>query len=134
MTEMLQRLFFHADNKKKSAKEVCIGFLNLKLLEKCFLLSGIKADKEAYSTRQKSLFSLIEQFKAFKVDICGCEGFDKAQVTAGGVNLFELDENLMSKEQEGLYFAGEVLDVDGTCGGYNLQWAFSSGYVAGKSI
>ena len=57
---------------------------------------------------------------------------DSAQVCAGGVDTREVDgDTLESKLAKGVYFAGEVLDVDGTCGGYNLQWAWSSGYVAG---
>ena len=59
------------------------------------------------------------------------KGYQTAQVTAGGVATDEMDENLQSELVKGLYFAGEMIDVDGICGGYNLQWAFSSGYVAG---
>ncbi len=61
-------------------------------------------------------------------------GYEKAQVTRGGVSLAELTDDLESDFQAGLFFAGEVADVDGTCGGYNLQWAFSSGTVAGRAI
>ena len=58
-----------------------------------------------------------------------------AQVTAGGVSVREVIEGtLESKIHRGLYFAGELLDVDGTCGGYNLQWAFTSGYISGNQI
>lgn len=57
----------------------------------------------------------------------------EAQVTAGGVALDEVDAStLQSRLVPGLYFCGEVLDVDGDCGGFNLQWAWSSGYVAGR--
>jgi len=49
----------------------------------------------------------------------------------GGVDTKEIDKNMMSKLVDGLYFAGEIVDIDGRCGGYNLQWAWSSGYVAG---
>ena len=51
--------------------------------------------------------------------------------SAGGVLTEELDENMQSKLVDGLYFVGEMVDVDGVCGGFNLQWAFASGYVAG---
>ena len=63
----------------------------------------------------------------------GTNGFDKAQVSAGGVDCREVSDRLMSKRQPGLFFAGEILDIDGLCGGYNLQWAWSSGAVAGKA-
>ena len=59
--------------------------------------------------------------------------FDFAQVTCGGVPLNELTEEMESRLVSGLYFAGEVVNVDGICGGYNLQWAWSSGTVAGKN-
>jgi len=60
--------------------------------------------------------------------------WNNAQVTAGGIKTCEVDENtLESKLCKGLYFTGEILDIDGDCGGYNLQWAWTSGYVAGMS-
>ena len=58
---------------------------------------------------------------------------DHAQVCSGGVDVTQLTEHLESRLHPGLYFAGELVDVDGPCGGYNLQWAWSSGAVAGKS-
>ena len=59
--------------------------------------------------------------------------FENAQVCAGGVSMDQVTCQLESKLIPGLYFCGEILDVDGRCGGYNLQWAWSSGYIAGKS-
>ena len=64
--------------------------------------------------------------KAFTLTITGHLGLDCAQVTMGGVRMDEIDESLQSKKQKGLYFAGEMLDIDGQCGGYNLQWAYAS--------
>ena len=65
--------------------------------------------------------------------MCGTEGFESAQVTAGGICTDEFDPVTMeSRLVPGLYACGEVLDIDGDCGGYNLQWAWSSGYVAGQ--
>ena len=67
--------------------------------------------------------------------INGHDGFDKAMITRGGVNLKEINPKTMeSKLLSGLYFAGEIVDLDGPCGGYNLQWAFSSGYLAGLQL
>ena len=58
-------------------------------------------------------------------------GFEKAMITRGGISLKEINPKTMqSKIIKGLYFCGEVMDLDGPCGGYNLQWAFSSGYIA----
>ena len=70
----------------------------------------------------------------FPLRINGYMGYEKAQVTRGGISLTELTGNLESDFQPGLFFAGEVADVDGTCGGYNLKWAFSSGTVARRTI
>ena len=58
-------------------------------------------------------------------------GFENAQVCAGGVDLSEFNEGMMLKKWPGIFVVGEACDVDGRCGGYNLQWAFSSGYIAG---
>jgi hypothetical protein len=67
--------------------------------------------------------------------ITGHEGFKMAMITRGGVTLKEINPHTMqSKKVENLYFCGEVVDLDGPCGGYNLQWSFSSGYLAGKSV
>ena len=72
--------------------------------------------------------------KEFPLQVTGSLGFDYAQVTKGGVPLTEVDETLQSKYIDGLYFAGEILDVDGACGGYNLQWAFSSACAVANGI
>jgi len=64
--------------------------------------------------------------------VIGHDGFKNAMITKGGVSLKEIcPKTMRSKLVNGLYFCGEVVDIDGPCGGYNLQWAFSSGYVAG---
>lgn len=72
--------------------------------------------------------------KGFRLPVVGSLGFDYAQVTKGGVPLGEVDDDLMSRRAEGLYLLGELLDVDGECGGYNLQWAFSCGAVAAAAV
>ncbi len=72
--------------------------------------------------------------KRFPLQVTGSLGFDYAQVTKGGVHLDEVTEDLESKKAKGLYFAGEILDIDGQCGGFNLQWAYSSACVVAKSI
>ena len=72
-------------------------------------------------------------FKNFSYEIVGSNGFEQAQVCCGGVDLQEVTEQLESKLVPNIYFAGEILDVDGRCGGYNLQWAWTSGYIAGMA-
>ncbi len=76
---------------------------------------------------------LIRLLVATPLSIIGHDGFAKAMITRGGIHLKEIDpKTLESKKIKGLYFAGEVLDLDGPCGGYNLQWAFASGVLAGE--
>ena len=72
--------------------------------------------------------------KNFTLKITGTLGFDYAQVTKGGVPLVEVEEDLQSRNAEGLYFAGEILDVDGECGGFNLQWAYTSAMLCAEAI
>ena len=72
--------------------------------------------------------------KEFTITVCGLGKYNQAVVTQGGVSVKEINSKTMeSKFVDGLYFAGEVIDVDGFTGGFNLQFAFSSGYVAGVS-
>lgn len=79
----------------------------------------------------EQICSLIKKFEA---EVKDTAGFDNAQVTCGGVSKIEVNfKNMSSKICKGLYLAGEIVDVDGICGGYNLQWAWSSGYIAGIS-
>jgi predicted flavoprotein YhiN len=72
--------------------------------------------------------------KAFTLTVSGSLGFDYAQVTKGGIPVSETDAFLQSRFVRGLYFAGEILDVDGQCGGFNLQWAFSSAMRVKKAL
>ena len=75
---------------------------------------------------------LIKLLAWTPLDVIGHDGFEKAMITKGGVSLKEINpKNMQSKIVQGLYFCGEIVDLDGPCGGYNLQWSFSSGYLAG---
>ena len=73
----------------------------------------------------------VSFLKGFPVGIRGAASLAQAQVCSGGVSTAELTEHLESMKIPGLYFVGEAVDVDGSCGGYNLQWAWSSGAAAG---
>lgn len=77
---------------------------------------------------------IANEIKSLNLTVLGTLGFDYAQVTKGGVRLAEVNNDLMSKKQKGLYFCGEILDVDGLCGGYNLHWAFASALRVARSI
>lgn len=116
-----------------SLAEVFSGLLPKKLLAVCLEMNRLKPGTPAGNLREEQSVRLAETMKKFVVPITGVRSFDQCQVCAGGVPLAEVDgETLESKKIPELYFAGELLDVDGPCGGYNLQWAWSSGYVAGK--
>ena len=83
----------------------------------------------------KTAAAVAKELKNFTLKVNGTLGFDSAQVTRGGVKFAEVDcETMESKLVKGLYFAGEILDVDGDCGGFNLQWAFSSAVAAADDI
>ena len=93
------------------------------------------ADIDAkYSKLQgESKAKLIKLLAWTPLTIIGHDGFKMAMITRGGINLKEIDPKTMqSKLIDGLYFCGEVMNIDGPCGGYNLQWSFSSGYLAAK--
>lgn len=102
-------------------------------------ISGRMTCSQLYSecnegtSEDSSKISLATAIKYFHLHIKGTKSFDTCQVCGGGVDTRQVDgRTLQSKLHPGLYFAGELLDVDGLCGGYNLQWAWASGYVAGR--
>ena len=81
------------------------------------------------------LCALARALTEWRIPVAGTQGFEQAQVTAGGVHMDGFDwDTLASRRVPGLYAAGEVLDVDGDCGGFNLQWAWSSALIAARDI
>ena len=137
---------FLADKVGKTDIRLCIDFLPERSEEEIYL--ALKSKREAFPAlpTQELLFGIVNNqvgrailkradndlqkaarlVKEFPLMVTGSLGFDYAQVTKGGVSMEEVDENLQSRLANGLYFAGEILDVDGQCGGFNLQWAYSS--------
>ncbi len=96
------------------------------------ILAGAEGEKGFNALEGAVRDRLIRLLAWTPLSVIGHEGFDKAMITRGGVSLKEINPNTMeSKKCKGLYFCGEVMNLDGPCGGYNLQWSFSSGYVAG---
>ncbi|MCK5110445.1 MAG: NAD(P)/FAD-dependent oxidoreductase [Arcobacteraceae bacterium] len=112
------------------------GFIHKKLIKFVIDNCGIKKDKsKADELNRKDIMSLVYFMKNMKININDTKGFETAEVSAGGVDVSQVESKTMqSKLQKGLYFTGEVLDVDGQCGGYNLHWAWASGYVCANSI
>ncbi len=110
------------------------GLLNGKLGNVLLARAGLSDKTPVSQVGETGWRSLFDQIKAFGSDVVEANGFAHAQVCAGGVDLAEVDPLTMeSRLVGGLYFCGEILDVDGICGGYNLQWAWSGGAAAGMS-
>lgn len=122
------------NNKKKSMLSFLKGLFPAKLCSVILREAKIEEGQTAGRMKKQDWENLVKAVAHFSLRINGYASYEKAQVTRGGVSLDELTDTLESVLQPGLFFAGEVADVDGTCGGYNLQWAFSSGTVAGRAI
>lgn len=130
-------LFIHIkervhQNPHKTIEETMVGLFNHKLSYIMMKQAHIDPTKKSPNISKDEIEALVEQMKEFRMTISETNTFDHAQVSAGGVSTEEIDENTMeSKLSKNLFLTGELVDVDGTCGGYNLQWAWSSGYLAG---
>jgi len=119
---------------KRQFRTLLKGLLPRKLIPICIDLTGIPPDRVAHQLTSEERKRLRVWLKDFRLEVIGHRPFTEAIITAGGVDLREVDPRTMaSRLVEGLYFAGEVLDVDADTGGYNLQAAFSTGWVAGRS-
>jgi predicted Rossmann fold flavoprotein len=107
--------------------------LPARLVNQIMILAGIDLEIRAADVKKESKNRLLELLDiGLPLLVNSTDDFSSAMVTSGGVSTDEIDSHSMqSKSVKGLYFCGEVIDVDGPCGGYNLQWAFSSGYMAG---
>ena len=118
----------------KSAEMFLIGLFHKKLCDLWIRLSEIPRQRKAGELTEDEIARLTGLIKEFRVRVRETNPYDKAQVCCGGVDTREVNpETLESVYVPGVYFAGEILDVDGMCGGYNLQWAWASGYVAGRA-
>jgi len=130
VTLFVKRL--HKVEQKKTICECFVGLFNKKLAEVLIKEAGISLGDSPKKLSYEQIEQLAKVAKGLRVDITGSKSFEQAQVCAGGVDTREIcAETMESKIVSGVYFAGELIDIDGMCGGYNLQWAWSSGYVAG---
>jgi len=121
-------------NGKKQFQTILKGLLPQKLIPVCINLTGIPPRKVCHQITTNERKRLRNWLKDFRLQVNGHRSFRQAIVTAGGVDTREIDpRTLASRLVEGLYFAGEVIDVDADTGGYNLQAAFSTGWLAGRS-
>ena len=119
---------------KRHFRTMLKGLLPAKLIPVCIDQSGIPADKVCNQINATERERLMKWLKGFRLEIVDHRGFRHAIITAGGVDSREIDPRTMeSRLVKGLYFAGEVMDIDADTGGYNLQAAFSTGWLAGRS-
>lgn len=115
----------------ETAESFLTGILHKKLTLLFLKRAGLRPDRPLRPEDRGKLERLLLHMKQLSLQVTGTNPLVNAQVCAGGVDLAQVDENLQSRRVPGLYFAGELLDVDGRCGGYNLQWAWTSGHIAG---
>ena len=134
LRELFSKKLQHlSENQKAKPEDLLTGILHTKLIPEILRISGIRFSAKLNMIKRAELTRLCEVIKSCRLNISDTNGFDNAQVSAGGVSLKEVDmETMQSCITKDLYLAGELLDVDGICGGYNLQWAWATGYLAGK--
>ena len=120
---------------EEKADRLLSGLLNQKLIPVLLKYAGIHPNEMLENITSERMERLSAGIHDCQVTLEKVRDFEFAQVCTGGIRTEEIDEKtLESRLLSGLYFAGEILDVDGICGGYNLQWAWSSGFVAGCSV
>lgn len=122
-----------ASSPRLPAEELLTGTLHNRLGKMVLRYAAFPGGRPLQDASDAELRAVARACKGFTLPVRGTEGFDSAQVTAGGVRTDEFDpRTLESRLVPGLFACGEVLDVDGDCGGYNLQWAWASGHKAGR--
>lgn len=123
------------NNPKKTVEFSLVGLINKRLIPVVLKEAGITNLKcPVANIPNKEVDNIVKILTDWRFEVIGTKSWPSAQVTAGGVNTKEIDPNTMeSKIMDGVFFAGEIIDIDGQCGGFNLQWAWSSGFIAGQN-
>jgi predicted Rossmann fold flavoprotein len=131
ITEILTRKI--SSDRNKPLDFAFIGFLNKKIIPVVLKTCGfIEIHKVCGEVSEDEIKCMAKLIKNWELEITGTNPWREAQVTAGGIATRDINPVTMeSKIVKGLYLCGEILDIDGDCGGFNLQWAWSSGYLAG---
>lgn len=120
---------------RQPACQLLARFFPRRLMEALMQQAGVPQTQKNADLSNKQIQRLIDVVKRMTFPVHGTLGYKKAEVTAGGINLAEVDSrNMQSKLQPGLFFAGEILDIDGPIGGFNFQAAFSTGWLAGQHV
>lgn len=130
---LYERTYEHPE---RTVEELLIGMLHKRVIIPVLKASRIQAIHRQVDTLEYEEIGVIAHtLKAFKFEVQGTRGYKFAQVTAGGIKATEIDFTTMaSLKADNLYVTGEVMDIDGDCGGYNLQWAWATGFIAGESV
>ncbi|WP_029321481.1 aminoacetone oxidase family FAD-binding enzyme [Butyrivibrio sp. AE3004] len=113
--------------------ELLEGFFNSNINEMILRRMKINSNMKLKNVGESMLTCILHKYRDLRIEIKATADYKKAQVTRGGISLGNLDECLQSKSTPGVFVVGELCDVDGRCGGYNLQWAWTSGYIAGEA-
>lgn len=122
------------ENKNKQFKNSLGALFPVKLIPVMIRLSGIGAEKKVNEITKEERLALVRLIKGLKMTVSGTRDYNEAIITRGGINVKEINPSTMeSRLMAGLYFAGEMLDLDALTGGFNLQIAWSTGYLAGSS-
>ena len=122
-------------NYYKKIKELLVGLINDNLIEEVLNQANINCDINVCELSKEEIYKLAHTLKNLEFSVSGYKDEDSGQITCGGVDTNEINPSTMeSKKIKNLYIIGEIMDVDGDCGGYNLQWAFSSAYSCAMSI
>jgi len=130
LEEIVVRLF--AGNGKKTVEDALVGLLHAGMIPVILRLARLAPGSQVAAVSKLKRLDIVGTLKDLTLTVSKLRPFKEAQVTAGGLNSDEIDpQTLQSRLVKGLYFAGEILDADGDSGGFNLQWAWSSGHVAG---
>jgi predicted Rossmann fold flavoprotein len=131
LEKKIQHDFHHSHN--KIFKNYLANLVQPKLVPVIMQLSGIDGQKQVNTIAKEERQVLVRALKEFTLEVRALKGFDKAMLTAGGVDIREVDsKNMRSRIYQNLYLAGEILDLDGPTGGYNLQICWSTGFTAGN--
>ena len=119
------------EDRSQMLGDLFLGLVHKKILDLLLAEKGLQAEMKARRIDDAGIRQILQSMREYTLEVIQVKSFKQAQVTSGGIPLEETDADFQSRLQPGLFFAGEVLDVDGRCGGYNLQWAFATGYIAG---
>ena len=128
---LVHRLMDLSDDRKLGdlLEGFCNSHINEMILKRMKISSGMKIK----NVGESMLSCILYKYRDVRINITETADYKKAQVTKGGISLGDLTDKLEAKNAKGVFVVGELCDVDGRCGGYNLQWAWTSGYIAGEA-